>query len=400
MSAIVLGVSGGIAAYKAALLLRLFTESGHDVHVIPTTASYEFVGKATWEALSGNPVRSSVFTDVEDVAHVATGQDADLVIVAPATANTLAKIAHGAADDMLTATVLTATCPVIVAPAMHTEMWHNPATQANVATLRSRGILVIEPASGRLTGKDTGPGRLPEPERLFAFASHVLSGSARDLVGRRLVVSAGGTREFLDPVRWIGNRSSGRQGVAIAEVAAARGAQVTLVAANVELDPPAGVRIVPVTTTEELRSAVLDAAADADAVVMAAAPADFRPADLAENKIKKRTDGVAPTIELVENPDILAELVQTRTAKHPFIVGFAAETGDANGTVLDYARAKLERKGCDALVVNDVAGGKVFGEKDNEVLILTADGTSQPVERGPKTVVAHAICDTIVQNLD
>lgn len=396
---VVLGVGGGIAAYKAASLLRLFTESGHDVRVVPTEAALEFVGAPTWAALSGHPVSTDVFDDVEQVPHVRIGQDAELVVVAPATANVLAKAAAGLADDLLTNTLLTARCPVVMAPAMHTEMWLHPATQANVATLRSRGVVVLDPASGRLTGADTGPGRLPEPEQIFAAATAVLAGHPQDLAGRHVVVSAGGTREFLDPVRYLGNRSSGRQGIALAEAAVARGATVTLVAANVSLPVPAGVRLVPVTTTEQLRTEMLATLPDADAVVMAAAPADFRPASLADAKIKKSHDGTTPTIELVENPDVLVELVGSRTSKTPVIVGFAAETGDANGTVLDHARAKLARKGCDLLVVNDVSAGKVFERDDSEATILGADGSSTPVAHGPKLQLAHAIWDAVVQRV-
>ncbi|RLV55433.1 bifunctional phosphopantothenoylcysteine decarboxylase/phosphopantothenate--cysteine ligase CoaBC [Aeromicrobium phragmitis] len=401
MSAIVLGVSGGVAAYKAALLLRLFTESGHEVRVVPTESALNFVGAATWEALSGHPVQTATFDNVPEVPHVRIGQSADLVVVAPATANTLARAAQGLADDLLTNTLLTARCPVVFAPAMHTEMWEHPATQANVATLRERGAIVIDPAVGRLTGADSGAGRLPDPEDIHAVCVNVLAGRPRDLAGRRVVVSAGGTREFLDPVRFLGNRSSGRQGLALAEAAAARGAEVTLVAANVALPTPAGVERIDVTTTAELRDAVLKSSVGADAVVMAAAPADFRPATYADAKIKKRTDGAAPTIELVENPDVLAELVRSRPAgaAEPFIAGFAAETGDANGSVLDHARAKLARKGCDLLVVNDVSGGGVFGQDDNDVLLLTADGAAAPVGRRPKAEVAHVIWDTIVQRL-
>jgi phosphopantothenoylcysteine decarboxylase / phosphopantothenate---cysteine ligase len=282
---VVLGVAGGIAAYKACLLLRLLTESGHDVTVVPTAAALEFVGAPTWAALSGRPVASTVWENAESVPHVRLGREADLVVVAPATADLLARAAHGLADDLLTNTLLTARCPVVLAPAMHTEMWLHPATQANVATLRSRGVVVLDPASGRLTGADTGPGRLPEPEAILQAALSLLRrgpqagpGAVADLAGRRVVVSAGGTREPLDPVRYLGNRSSGRQGFALAATAAARGAKVTLVAANTELPAPAGAEVVAVGTTAELRAAVLDAAAGADAVVMAAAVADFRPA--------------------------------------------------------------------------------------------------------------------------
>lgn len=400
MSRIVLGVTGGVAAYKAALLLRLFTEGGHDVQVVPTDSALEFVGAATWEALSGNPVQTGVFENVPAVPHVRLGQTADLVVVVPATANTLARAAHGLADDLLTNTLLTAHCPVVMAPAMHTEMWEHPATVANVATLRERGVLVIEPDSGRLTGSDTGPGRLPEPEAIHAVCLQALQGRPRDLVGRHVAISAGGTREFLDPVRFLGNRSSGRQGIALAEAAIARGASVTLVAANVSVDVPAGADVVRVVTTAELRDAMLKAAESADAVVMAAAPADFRPAAFAESKIKKQGDGVAPTIELVENPDILLELVRTREGRSPVIAGFAAETGDASGSVLDHGRAKLARKGCDVLVVNDVGSEQVFGRPDNEVTILTSDGTEQPVPRAVKADIAHAIWDVVVQRME
>jgi phosphopantothenoylcysteine decarboxylase / phosphopantothenate---cysteine ligase len=395
MSEVVVGVSGGIAAYKAASLVRLFTEAGHQVTVVPTESALQFVGAPTWEALSGRPVHTGVFEDVHQVPHVRLGQHADLVVVAPATANLLAKAAHGLADDLLTNTLLTARCPVVMAPAMHTEMWDHAATRTNVETLRSRGVVVLDPASGRLTGTDTGPGRLPEPDEIFAACLNVLESRPRDLAGKHVVVSAGGTREYLDPVRFLGNRSSGRQGYALAEAAVARGATVTVVAANVSLPDPAGATIVRAESTEDLRREVLLAAADADAVVMAAAPADFRPAARVEAKIKKSHDGDTPQIDLVENPDILAELVSTRVSKRPVVVGFAAETGDENGSVLDHARAKLERKGCDLLVVNDVSGERVFGRDDNEAVILGSDGSVTPVALGPKIALAHAIWDAV-----
>jgi phosphopantothenoylcysteine decarboxylase/phosphopantothenate--cysteine ligase len=398
---VVLGVSGGIAAYKACELLRLFTESGHDVTVVPTAAALQFVGAATWSALSGKPVATDVWTDAHEVPHVRLGRAADLVIVAPATADLLARAAHGRADDLLTNVLLTARCPVVFAPAMHTEMWEHPATRANVATLRERGVLVLEPAVGRLTGVDTGKGRLPEPEEIFAVCRDVLergAGSdghgALDLAGRVVVVSAGGTREPIDPVRYLGNRSSGLQGIALARAAAARGAEVTLVAANVSLPDPAGVKVVRVETTEELRDAVVSAAGSADAVVMAAAPADFRPVAVSEAKIKKAADS-APTIELTQTPDILAELSRHRTRPGQVVVGFAAETGDDTGSVLDLARAKLARKGCDLLVVNDVAGGAVFGASDNQAVILSADGGRHDVPLGSKTALAHVIWDQV-----
>ncbi len=401
---VVLGVSGGIAAYKACELLRRFTESGHDVTVVPTAAALEFVGAATWAALSGKPVSSTVWDDVHQVPHVRIGQTADLVVVAPATADLLAKAAHGLADDLLTNTLLTARCPVVFAPAMHTEMWEHPATQENVATLRSRGFLVIEPAEGRLTGADTGKGRLPEPGEIFDIACDVLSrrssATLLDLTGRHVVVSAGGTREYLDPVRFLGNRSSGLQGYALARTAAARGAEVTLVAANVALPDPAGVKVVRVETTDQLRDAVLTAAATADAVVMAAAPADFRPTRVSGAKIKKTDDGSSPTVELTQTPDILAGLAHDRPHPDMVVVGFAAETGDEDGTVLEHALAKLARKGCDLLVVNDVSGGKVFGEAENEAVVLDSTGTATPIPRASKSAVAQAIWDRVVARFE
>lgn len=400
MSKIVLGVSGGIASYKAAELLRLFTEAGHSVRVVPTESSLKFVGAATWEALSGKPVQTGVFDNVDQVAHVRIGQSADLILVAPATANTLAKAAHGLADDLLTNTLLTARCPVVFVPAMHTEMWEHAATQANVATLRSRGNVVAEPAVGRLTGKDTGKGRLPDPAQIFALAIQTLEPRERDLAGKHMLVSAGGTREYLDPVRFLGNRSSGRQGFALAEAAIARGASVTVVAANVNIPVPAGADVVTVVSTEDLRQAMHRLAPDADAIVMAAAPADFRPQEFIDSKIKKNAEGIAPDIKLVENPDILVELVAARSSKRPVIVGFAAETGDANGTVIDHARAKLARKGCDLLVVNDVGAGRAFEQTDNEAVILGADGSVDHVPFGPKVALAHAIWDAVAHRLD
>jgi len=396
---VVLGVSGGIAAYKACELLRRFTESGHDVTVVPTASALQFVGAPTWAALSGKPVSAEVWDQVHEVPHVRIGQHADLVVVAPATADVIAKAAHGLADDLLTNTLLTARCPVVFAPAMHTEMWEHPATRANVATLRARGVLVIEPAEGRLTGVDTGKGRLPDPGEIFEIARDLISRPGApvglDLSGRRVVVSAGGTREYLDPVRFLGNRSSGLQGIALARTAVARGAEVTLIAANVALPDPAGAKVVRVETTAELRDAVLSAAATADAVVMAAAPVDFRPAAVSEAKIKKADDGSAPELRLVQNPDILAELSSERPREGIVVVGFAAETGDADGSVMEHAAAKLARKGCDLLVVNDVTGGKVFGSPDNEAVVLDADGGVTGVPRGSKAALAHVIWDRV-----
>lgn len=372
-----------------------------DVTVVPTAAALKFVGAATWAALSGKPVSTDVWDDVHQVPHVRIGQAADLVLVAPATANLLAKAAQGLADDLLTNTLLTARCPVVFAPAMHTEMWEHPATQANVATLRQRGAVVIEPAEGRLTGTDSGKGRLPEPAEIFELALDVLTrGRATpDLAGRHVVVSAGGTREYLDPVRFLGNRSSGLQGYALARAAAARGAEVTLVSANVSLPDPAGVKVVRVETTAQLRDEVVGASASAHAVVMAAAPADFRPTTVSGNKIKKSGDGSAPGIDLVQNPDVLHEIATQRTRPGSVIVGFAAETGDDTGSVFDLARAKLARKGCDLLVVNDVTGGAVFGSPDNEAVILGADGSAVEVPRGSKAALAHVIWDEVASRL-
>jgi phosphopantothenoylcysteine decarboxylase / phosphopantothenate---cysteine ligase len=397
---VVLGVAGGIAAYKAAELLRRFTEAGHDVTVVPTPSALKFVGAATWAALSGKPVHTQVWESVHEVPHVRLGQSADLVIVAPATADLLARAAQGRADDLLTNVLLTARCPVVLAPAMHTEMWDHAATQANVATLRARGVLVIEPAVGRLTGVDSGAGRLPDPDEIFETCQDVLArGVAEpDLAGHTVVVSAGGTREPLDPVRFLGNRSSGRQGIALARAAVARGAEVTLVAANVALPDPAGVKVVRVETTEELRDAVVSAAGSADAVVMAAAPADFRPVATSRAKIKKAGDS-APTLELTQTPDILAEISHDRSRPGQIVVGFAAETGDDSGTVLDLASAKLVRKGCDLLVVNDVGGGAVFGEPDNRAVILSTDGPPRDVPLGSKAALAHVIWDEVARRL-
>jgi len=395
---IVLGVSAGIAAYKACELLRLLTESGHRVRVVPTPAALNFVGVATWAALSGQPVEVTPWESVHEVPHVRLGQEADLVLVAPASADLLARAAIGMSDDLLTAVLLTARCPVVFAPAMHTEMWEHPATRANVATLRARGCLVLDPASGRLTGADTGPGRLPEPSELFAVAQRVLARGARavaaDLAGRTFVVSAGGTREELDPVRYLGNWSSGKQGYALARTAASRGAQVTLVAANTGLPDPAGVQVVRVTSTAQLREAVLTAAPAADAVVMAAAVADFRPAERSAVKIKKTGAQPAPIV-LAENPDIVRDLVAARQRPGQLIVAFGAETGD----VLANGREKLARKGCDLLVVNEVGNGLAFGTADNEVAVLSADGAEVKLARAPKDEIADEIWDLIAARL-
>ena len=395
---VVLGVSGGIAAYKACELLRLLTESGHQVRVVPTIAALNFVGAATWAALSGQPVSASAFDDVHEVPHVRLGQEADLVVVAPATADLMARAAAGMSDDLLTAVLLTARCPVVFAPAMHTEMWEHPATRANVATLRARGCLVVDPASGRLTGKDTGPGRLPEPAELFAVVHRVLArgvaGLAADLAGRTVLISAGGTREELDPVRYLGNWSSGKQGYALARTAVSRGAEVTLVAANAELPDPAGVKVIRVKSALQLREEMLAAAPLADAIVMAAAVADYRPAVRSEQKLKK-TGAPPDPIALTENPDIVRDLVAARRRPGQLIVAFGAETGD----VLANGRQKLARKGSDLLVVNQVGNGLAFGTADNEAIVLGADGSEVRLPRGPKEQLADGIWDLVAARL-
>lgn len=404
---VVLGVGGGIAAYKSLELLRRLREApehhglGAEVRVVPTAAALEFVGAPSFAALAGHPVAPDVWTDAHAVPHVRIGREADLLVVAPATADLLAKFAHGLADDLLTNTALTVRCPVLLAPAMHTEMWQHPATVANVETLRRRGVVVLEPASGRLTGRDTGPGRLPEPALIAELAELLLhrpDALPHDLAGRHVVVSAGGTREPLDPVRFLGNASSGRQGLALAAVAAARGAEVTLVAANLTVEPPGRVTVVPVDTALALQDAVTKAAADADVVVMAAAVADFRPAVAAEHKIKK-TAGVPAPIALEQNPDVLAGLVAGRAGRSPLLVGFAAETGDADGDVLAHGRAKLARKGADLMVVNRVGPGVAFGTRDNAATLLGADGSEVEVPLGPKAVLAAAVFDAVAARL-
>jgi phosphopantothenoylcysteine decarboxylase / phosphopantothenate---cysteine ligase len=414
---VVLGVGAGIAAYKACELLRLLTESGHQVRVVPTPDALRFVGEVTWAALSGQPVTTDAWTGVAEVPHVRLGQSADLVVVAPATADLMARAAAGMAGDLLTATLLTARCPVLYAPAMHTEMWEHPATQANVALLRRRGAIVLDPATGRLTGRDSGAGRLPEPAAIFDAATRLLARgpAAPDLAGRRVVVSAGGTREEIDPVRFIGNWSTGTQGYALARTAAARGAEVIVVAANVALPDPAGVKVTRVVSAREMHDAVLSAAEEADAVVMAAAVADYRPAARSPGKIKK--DGRAPEpVALTENPDILAGLAAARSARdraasagldnergrltpssHPrqVLVGFAAETDTSPAG----ARAKLARKGCDLLVVNPVGAGLGFGTPDNEAVVYGSDGTVTPIPRGPKEALADVVWDLVVARL-
>lgn len=388
---IVLGISGGIAAYKSAILLRLLKEAGHDVVPVPTASALNFVGRATWEALSGHPVTSEVFEDVDEVRHVKLGREADLVAVAPATADLLSRAATGRADDLLTSTLLTATCPVVYAPAMHTEMWENAATRANVATLRERGAHVVEPAVGRLTGKDTGAGRLPEPEELFTLLKAYTHGPPADLSGYRIVVSAGGTRESIDPVRFIGNHSSGKQGAAIAAAAAAAGADVHLIGAHMSTPVPAGVSFERVNTTVELLEASARAFPDADAAVLAAAPADFR-ADFSERKIKRTGDTL--DLELHPNPDIAAALGEAKRPGQVLVV-FAAETDDG----LANAQKKLAKKNADLAVYNDVSAGRVFGSDRNAVSLLDAGGVVAELAESDKDAVAHALIGHIAERL-
>ena len=398
MSRIILGVSAGIAAYKACELVRRLRDESHDLTVVPTPASLEFVGAHTWAALSGKPVRTQVWDDVHLVPHVRLGQEADLVVVAPATADLLARAAGGRADDLLTNVLLTARCPVIYAPAMHTEMWMHPATEANVATLRTRGAVVLDPDSGRLTGADSGAGRLPEPAELLSVALGVLAdptvagrAAARDLAGLTVAVSAGGTREHLDPVRFLGNSSSGLMGWAVARAAALRGASVRLVAANVATPPPLNTAAQSVTSTAELAEAMAAAAKDADVVVMAAAPADFTPAAPSATKIKKSGDS-GLQLELRQTADVLAGLVAARTDDRQVLVGFAAETPNGDQSLVDLGRAKLQRKGCDLLVLNEVGPGRVFGRPDSEITLITSDGVRGPI-KGSKDTLAHHILD-------
>ena len=395
---VIVGVTGGIAAYKACEVIRRLTEQGVEVTVVPTLAALRFVGEATFAALSGRPVLTDVWTEVQDVPHIALGRRADAVVVVPATADFLARAAQGRTDDLLGAILLTTRAPVIVAPAMHTEMWEHPATRDNVAILRARGTVVLEPAVGRLTGPDSGKGRLPDPSGIAELVLQALRREtpSPDLAGVRVLISAGGTREPIDPVRFIGNRSTGLQGLALAAMAAGRGARVTLVSANVELAEPAGVDVVRVGTAAELDAAMHAAAPEADVIIMAAAVADFSPVDVAEHKLKK--DAAPDVIALRRNRDVLASLASGRRAGQ-VIVGFAAETGDAEAGVLEHARRKLAAKGCDLLVVNDVSGSEGFGSATNTVTILAANGSQQAYQSMSKQAVADAVLDAVAEQL-
>ena len=399
---IVVGVSGGIAAYKSVQLVRLLVKAGHDVTVVPTEDALRFVGAPTWEAISRNPVTTSVHDDVARVRHVALGQGADLVVVAPATANTLARMAAGIADNLLGTTLLATTAPVLVAPAMHAEMWAHPATRANVRTLVERGVHLIGPEDGPLAGGDSGPGRMSEPEDIAAAALRLLA--PQDLTGLRVAVSAGGTREPIDPVRYLGNRSSGRQGAAIAREAADRGAEVDLVAANVDAEVLAVVRhprirIHHVGTAAELSQAVTSIAASSDVVVMAAAVADYRPAEEAAHKLTKE-EGTLDRIDLVETEDVLAALGDRRRAGRApagqTLVGFAAETLTDAEDRRARARRKRERKGVDLLAVNRADAAHGFGSTVNAIEVVGEDGSVVAAASGTKREVAAALWDAVV----
>jgi phosphopantothenoylcysteine decarboxylase/phosphopantothenate--cysteine ligase len=401
---IVVGITGGIAAYKAVNVVRAFVLLGHDVHVVATTAALRFVGKPTLEAISRNPVHTDLYEGVAEVRHVAIGQSADLIVVAPATANSIAKIALGLADDLLGNTILASTAPLVIAPAMHTEMWNNPATVANIATLRSRGVTIVGPGIGRLTGADSGPGRMEEPDTIVAAALETLTSTAatgtepgQDLAGRTVLISAGGTREPLDPVRFLGNRSSGRQGVALAEAARSRGAAVTLVTAHLEVPVPTGVTVHGVSSTLELQETMRTAAATADIVIMAAAVADYRPALVQADKIKKDVAGDRVTLDLVRNPDVLAGLVAERRPGQT-IVGFAAETEPDDSLRRDLGRTKIQRKGCDLLVLNRVGWTQGFATERNQIEVLDRAGDIVMEASGTKLSVAHRILDSILDS--
>ncbi|MGV1034991.1 MAG: bifunctional phosphopantothenoylcysteine decarboxylase/phosphopantothenate--cysteine ligase CoaBC [Microbacteriaceae bacterium] len=405
MSRIVVGVTGGIAAYKTVSLVRTLTQLGHDVHVIPTESALKFVGTPTWEAISHHPVSTEVFENVAEVRHVALGQQADLIVIAPATANSIAKLAYGLADNLLGTTVLASSAPLLIAPAMHTEMWLNPATQANIALLRERGVHVIGPESGPLTGADVGPGRMSEPDDILVAITELLQPAFSDLNGVNVLISAGGTQEAIDPVRFLGNHSSGKQGIALARAARLRGADVTLVLGASDVPAPTGVTVISAPSAVEMRAAMVAHAPNADLVIMAAAVADYRPVVRNESKIRKAELGEHFTLEMVANPDILAELVEQRRDSQ-LVVGFAAETADSEADLLRLGREKLARKGCDLLVVNrvgpreDGTGDRVFGADQTTVHLLNRDDTTVRDASGDKLSVAHAILDEAAARLN
>ncbi|HMM81851.1 MAG TPA: bifunctional phosphopantothenoylcysteine decarboxylase/phosphopantothenate--cysteine ligase CoaBC [Terrimesophilobacter sp.] len=389
---VVVGVTGGIAAYKAVAVIRALVLEGHDVHVVATESALRFVGMPTLEAISRNPVSHELFEGVAQVRHVAIGQSADVIVLAPATANTIARLAAGLADDLLGTTILASTAPLVIAPAMHTEMWHNAATVHNVATLRQRGVIIVGPATGQLTGTDSGPGRMAEPEEIVDAVTAALG--PRDLAGKRILVTAGGTREPIDPVRFIGNRSSGKQGVAIAAAAAARGASVTLIGANLDVPVPRAVTAVAVSSADELADATLSASPNADVVIMAAAVADYRPDAVSPAKLKKDVQGDELTLRLVKTRDILAALAESKRPDQ-VVIGFAAETDSDDAALLERGREKIRRKGCDLLVVNRVGWTMGFGTDDNSVVVLDRAGDIVMEASGTKPSVAGRILDLL-----
>lgn len=390
---VVLGITGGIAAYKAVGVAREFVVAGHDVHIVATEGALRFVGRPTLEAISRNPVHTDLYEGVAEVRHVALGQRADLIVIAPATAHTIASLAAGLAGDLLGTTVLASAAPLVIAPAMHTEMWEHPATVANIATLRSRGVTIVGPDSGRLTGTDVGAGRMSEPAAIAAAALAVVG--PRDLAGRSILISAGGTREAIDPVRFIGNRSSGKQGVALAEAALARGASVTLVAAHLDVDAPIGATVVTVSSTSDLQTAMQEHADSADTIIMCAAVADFRPTAVADSKIKKDAVGETVSLVLERTPDVLAGLAADRRPGQR-VVGFAAETEPDDDRLQLMGAEKARRKGVDLLVVNRVGLTEGFGAATNSVMMLDGDGSVVARAAGDKLSVAHRILDLLV----
>lgn len=398
MPRVILGVCGGIAAYKSVELLRLLTQAGYEVNVVPTQNALRFVGLPTFEALSGNPVDISLWDGGGNVTHVAQGLSADIIVIAPATADFMARSTHGIASDLLSNILLSATAPVVLAPAMHTQMWEHPATRSNVATLRKRGYIVLDPDSGPLTGSDSGSGRLPAPKQIFDAVEAQLHSNTGALLGRHVVISAGGTQEDWDPVRFIGNRSSGKQGVALARAALAAGARVTLVAGHMDIDPPAGVDLISALSGERMHKVLVNLLAEQpDCVIMAAAVADFRPVAQSASKIKK-TQGVQ-NLELEQTTDILADICAQRgSGPTPLILGFAAETTESPQELAKLALGKLAAKGADAIIVNNVSDGQIFGSDSTEVFFVDAHSTTGPI-RGSKLNVAHAVVHRLAELL-
>ena len=389
---IILGIGGGVAAYKSAELLRRLQDHGFLVTVIPTSASLNFVGEATWEALSGRPVQSSLWNNVHKVPHIRTAEIADAIVVAPATADLIARIASGRADDFLTNVILASDAPLLLVPAMHPQMWLNEATIANVQTLRSRGITVLEPDIGRLTGKDSGVGRFPEVTRIISSLQELLL-SDSDLLGHHLLITAGGTREPIDPVRYIGNRSSGKQGYALAFAAAKRGAVVTLISANVQLPDIEGIETIHVETALQMFAAVSERFPKVRALIMTAAVADSRPTNAALSKIAKNDLGA---IETTLNPDILLEMSRSKTSEQ-ILVGFAAET--SKDELVERGTRKLIAKGADLLFVNDVSDGAIFGTNETAGWILAQGQSPIAVASATKDSLANQLLDSLALKL-